>query len=179
MHAGEVPGAGQVHIPGPACRAGRGLIGMYRRGGLQQHPDPAGEPARLHQPGGPAADQVRGLRAGLRPVAGPGPHMRGQFPGGDRPAARALLRLRHVLGDLRRRRRGDVSDLVPPLRRHRHPGQVRAAPPALRRRPLDRVIRIIHQAHRRSGIARLLTRPPFPALAQRPVSAFLPVRVIR
>ena len=48
-------------------------------------------------------DQVRSLRAGLRPVAGPRPHVRGQLALGDRPAARALLGLRHVLGDLRRR----------------------------------------------------------------------------
>ena len=60
--------------------------------------------------------------------AGPRPHVRGQRPFGDRPAAGALFRLRHVLSDLRRRRRLDVSDLMPPLRCHRRPGQ---APPHL------------------------------------------------
>ena len=60
--------------------------------------------------------------------AGPRPHVRGQRPCGDRPAAGALFRLRHVRSDLRRRRRLDVSDLMPPLRCHRRPGQ---APPHL------------------------------------------------
>ena len=208
MHAGQVAGAGQVHVPGPAGRAGRGLISMYRRGGPQQLANPVHEPARLHQHGGlpadpghppgrdpdagqlaqqqrrPAdgdvvtADQVRGLRAGLRPVAGPGPGMRGQLPGGDCPAPGAFLRLRHVLGDLRRRRRLDVRDLVTALRRDRRPGQVRAASAAQRRRAVDGLIRIIHQVHRHPRIARLLSRPPFPALAQRPVAAFLLIRAI-
>ena len=83
---------------------------MDRRGRLQQLPHPVHEPAALHQPGGPAADaghppsryrdagqlaqhqrgpvdrdvvaadQVRGLGAGLRPVAGASPHVRGSSP---------------------------------------------------------------------------------------------------
>src|ERR1017187_3119552 len=113
---------------------------------------------------------------GLRPVTGPRPDMRGQLPGGDRPAARALLRLRHVLGNLRRRL--DVGDLVTALRRDRRPGQARAASAARRRRAVDGLIRVIHQAHRRPGVAWLLSRPPFPALAQRTVAAFLLVRAI-
>ena len=56
MQAGEVAGAGQVDVPGPAGRAGRGLIGVHRRSGPQQVPDAAGEPASFHQGGGPAAD---------------------------------------------------------------------------------------------------------------------------
>jgi len=66
-------------------------------------------------PGG----QVRGLRAGLRPEAGPRPHVRGQIALGDRPAPGTLFGLRHILGDLRRQHRGDVGYLVAPLRRHR------------------------------------------------------------
>lgn len=38
-----------------------------------------------------AVDQVRGTCTGLRPVAGVGPHVRGQLPGADRPAPGALL----------------------------------------------------------------------------------------
>ena len=209
MQAGQVAGAGQVDVPGPAGRAGRGLIGADRRGGLQQIPDAVGEPAGLHQGGGPAADpghppgrdrhagelaqqhggpvdgdvvaadQVRGLRAGFRPVTGPRPHTRGKLPGRHRPAARALLRLRHVLHDLRRRCRLDVGDLVTALRHHRYPGQVRAALAARRGRALDRVVRIICQIHRQPGIARLLSRPSSSPFAQRPVAALLPVRAIR
>ena len=126
-----------------------------------------------------AADQVRGLGTGLRPVTGPRPHMRGKLSGRHRPAARAFLRLRHVLDDLRRRGRRDVGDLMAALRRNRRRCQVRAAPAARRRRALDRLIRIIHQVHRQPGIARLLSRPPVPSLPQRPVAALLPVRAIR
>ena len=83
-------------------------------------------------------DQVRGLRAGLRPVTGPRPHVRRQLALGDRPAARAFLGLRHVLGHLRRRRRPDVGDLMAALRRHRLAGQARPAPAARRRREPNR-----------------------------------------
>ena len=65
------------------------------------------------------------------------PHVRGHLPGGDYPASGALLRLRHVLRDLRRRRRLDVGDLVAALRRDRRPGQVRAAPAAGQRRAVE------------------------------------------
>ena len=125
------------------------------------------------------AVQVRGPRAGLRPEAGPRPHVRRQLALGDRPAARALLGLRHVLGHLRRRRRLDIGDLMPALRRHRLGGQVRAAPAAIRRRELQPVIGVIHQAHRRPRIARLLARPPLPPLPQRPVPALLLIRAVR
>jgi len=209
MHAGQVPGAGQVHVPGPARRPGRGLIGVQGGGGLQQLPDPVHEPAGLHQRGRPAADpgyspggngdaselaqqqrrpvyrnvvaggQVRGLRAGLRPEAGTGPDLRGQLSFGDRPAARAFLGLRHILSDLRRRRRLDVGDLMTALHHDRLAGQARAAPAARRRRALEPLIRVIHQAHRRPRAARLLTRPPFPPLPQRPVRALLLIRAVR
>ena len=182
---------------------------MHRRRGPQQLPDPLHEPAAPDQRGGlppdaghpprgdPQAgelaqqqrrpvnrdvmpgDQVRGLRAGLRPVAGPRPHVRGQLALGDRPAARALLRLRHVLGDLRRRRRLDVGDLVAALRRHRLAGQARAAPAALRRRVLQPLVRVIDQPHRRPRLARLLPRPPFPPLPQGPVPGLLLIRAVR
>ena len=88
--------------------------------------------------------QVRGVRAGLRPEAGPRPHVRRQLALGHRAAARALLGLRHVLGDLRRRRRLDVRDLVTALRRHRHPRQARPAPAARRWRAEDPA----HPGHR-------------------------------
>ena len=67
----------------------------------------------------------------FRPVAGPRPHARRQFSLADRAAARAHLRLRHVLGDLRRRRGLNAGDLMAALREDLLPGQVRAAPPAL------------------------------------------------
>jgi hypothetical protein len=66
--------------------------------------------------------------------------MRGQLARGDRPAARTLFGLRHVLGDLRRRGRLDVGDLVTPLCRHRLGGQARAAPAARRGRELQPLI---------------------------------------
>ena len=116
-----------------------------------------------------AAGQVRGLRAGLRPVAGSRPDMRRELALGHRPAARALLRLRHVLGDLRLRGRPDIGDLMPPRRRHRLAGQARAAAAARRRRAVIALIRVIEQAHRHPGITRLLTRPPLPPLPQRPI----------
>jgi hypothetical protein len=90
-----------------------------------------------------AAGQVRGLRAGLRPEAGPGPHVRRQLTLGEGPAARALPGLRHVLGDHRRRRRLDAGDLVAALHQHRHPGQARAAPAARRRGELQPLIGVI------------------------------------
>ena len=195
--------------PIPPAGAGRGLVRVHRRRGPQQLPHPLHEPAGPDQRGGLPPDpghpprrdpeagelaqqqrrpvnrdvmpggQVRGLRAGLRPVAGPRPHVRGQLPLGDRPAARALLRLRHVLGDPRRRRRLDVGDLVAALRRHRLAGQARAAPAALRRRELQPLVRVIDQPHRRPRLARLLPRPPFPPLPQRPVPALLLIRAVR
>ena len=82
---------------------------------------------------------------------------------------RALLRLRHVLGDLRLRGRPDIGDLMPPRRRHRLAGQARAAAAARRRRAVIALIRVIDQAHRHPGITRLLTRPPLPPLPQRPI----------
>jgi hypothetical protein len=97
--------------------------------------------------------------------------MPGQLTGADRPAARAFLGLRQVLG--RRRRWGDVGDLVAPLRRHRRGGQVRAAPAAHQRRARDDFVGIIDQLHGRSRLARLLSRLPSPALTQRPVPALL------
>ena len=105
--------------------------------------------------------------------------MRGKLSGCHRPAARAFLRLRHVLDDLRRRGGRDVGDLMAALRRNRRRCQVRAAPAARRRQALDRLIRIIHQIDRQPGIARLLSRPPVSSLPQRPVAALLPVRAIR
>ena len=131
--------------------AGRGFIGVDRRGGPQELADPVHEPAVPDQRGGPgpdpghppgggrdpgelaqqhrgpvnrdvmAAGQVRAVRAGLRPVAGPRPDMRRELALGHRPAVRALLRLRHVLGDLRLRGRPDIGDLMPPRRRRRLP----------------------------------------------------------
>ena len=160
----QAGGAGQVHVPDPGGRPGRGLVRVHGRRGRQQLPHALHEPARLHQRGGLAADpghpacrdrdsgelaqqqrgpvdgdvvpggQVRGLRAGLRAEAGPRPHVRGQLALGEGPAARALFRLRHVLGDLRRRRRLDVGDLMAALRRHRLVRQPRAAPAARLRR---------------------------------------------
>ena len=126
-----------------------------------------------------AGGEARGLRAGLRPEAGPRPHVRGQLPLGDRPAARALLRLRDVLGHLRRRRRLDIGDLVAALRRHRLPGQARAAPPARRRRVLQPLIRVINEPHRRSRLARLLPWPPLPPLPQGPVPRLFLIRAVR
>ena len=197
-----------MHVPGAARRAGRGLIRVHRRSRLQQLPDPVHEPAGLHQRGGPAADpghppggdgdpgqlaqqqrgpvhrdvvpdgQVRGLRAGLRPEAGPRPHVRGQLARGHRPAPAALLGLRHVLGDPRRRRRDDIGDLMTALRRHRRPGQARAAPAARGRREHKPLIRVIDEVHRRPRIARLLARPPLPPLPQRPVRALLLIRAV-
>ena len=162
--------------------AGRGFIGVDRRGGPQELADPVHEPAIPDQRGGPgpdpghppgggrdpgelaqqhrgpvnrdvmAAGQVRGVRAGLRPVAGPRPDMRRELALGHRPAARALLRLRHVLGDLRLRGRPDIGDLMPPRRRRRLPGQARAAAAARRRRAVIALIRVIEQAHCHPGI---------------------------
>ena len=88
--------------------------------------------------------------------------MRRELALGHRPAARALFRLRHVLGDLRLRGRPDIGDLMPPRRRHRLAGQARAAAAARRRRAVIALIRVTGQAHRHSGITRLLTRPPLP-----------------
>jgi hypothetical protein len=104
--------------------------------------------------------------------------MRRELALGHRAAARALLRLRHVLGDLRLRGRLDIGDLMPPRRRHRLPGQARAAAAARRRRAVIALIRVIEQAHRHPGITRLLTRPPLP---QRPIRAplLLLMRAIR
>ena len=208
MHVRQVRGAGQVHVPHPAGRAGRGLVGVHRRGGLQQLPDSVHEPAARDQGGGLTADaghpargdpgaghlaqqhrrpahgnvvpagQVRGLRASLRPEAGPRPHERRQRALGHRPAARALLRLRHVLRHHRRRRRPDVGDLVTALRQHLHTTQVLPALPARRRREPEPGIRIIGEPHRRPGIARLLARPPFPPLPQRPVPALFLIRTV-
>jgi hypothetical protein len=124
------------------------------------------------------AGQVRGLRAGLRPEAGAGTDVRGQRALGDRPAAGAFLSLRHVLGDPRRRRRGDAGDLMTTLRQHRCPGQARAAPAARRRRELEPLVRVIDQVHRRPRLARLLARPPLPRIPQRPVGALL-IRAVR
>ena len=201
MHAGQVPGAGQVHIAGPARRAGRRLVSVHRRSRLEHLPDPVHEPARLDQRGGPAADpghpprrdgdpgqlaqqqrgpvdrdvvaggQVRGLRAGLRPEAGAGTDIRGQLARGDHPAAGPFLSLRHVLGDPRRRRRGDVGDLMTALRQHRCPGQARTAPAGRRRREREPLVRVSCQVHRRPRFARLLARPPLPPVPQRPVGA--------
>ncbi len=70
MHVGEIPSAGQVHVPGPARRAGRGLIGMHRRGGLQQLLHPVRE-GRLRQPGGPAADADAVIHQYAYPRLGP------------------------------------------------------------------------------------------------------------
>ena len=123
--------------------------------------------------------EVSGLRAGLRPVAGPRPHVRRQLPLSDRPAARALLRLRHVLGHLRRRRRLDIGDLVAALGRHRLPVQARAAAAARRRRVLQPLVRVINELHRRSRLARLLPRPPFSPLPQGPVPRLLLIRAVR
>ena len=97
--------------------------------------------------------------------------MRRELALGHRPAARALFRLRHVLGDLRLRGRPDIGDLMPPRRRHRLAGQARAAAAARRRRAVIALIRVTGQAHRHSGITRLLTRPPLPPLPQRPIRA--------
>jgi hypothetical protein len=182
---------------------------MDRGGRLQQLPHPVREPAGLHQCVGPAADaghppgrdrdagqlakqqggpvdgdvvadgQVRGLGAGLRPVAGAGPHVRGQLPDADRPAPGALLGLRHVLDDLRRRGGLDTGDLMAAPGSNRRGRQVRAAPAAHARRAVDALIGGTGQAHRRSGIAGLLSRLPFPPLPQRTVPAPLPVRAIR
>ena len=60
---------------------------------------------------------------------------------------------------------------MPPRRRHRLPGQARAAPAARRWRAVMALIRVIGQAHRHPGITRLLTRPPLPPLPQRPIRA--------
>jgi len=67
----------------------------------------------------------------------------------------------------------DVGDLMPALRRHRLGGQVRAAPPARRRRELQALIGVINQEHRRPLLTRLLARPAIPPLPQRPVPALL------
>jgi hypothetical protein len=85
----------------------------------------------------------------------------------------------HVLGDLRRRRRGDVSDLMTALRRHRLAGQARPAPAAHRRRAPDPLIRVIGKLHRRPRLARLLAGPPPAPLPQRPVPALLLIRAVR
>ena len=60
---------------------------------------------------------------------------------------------------------------MPPRRRHRLPGQARAAPAARRWRAVIALIRVIGQIHRHPGITRLLTRPPLPLLPQRPIRA--------
>ena len=198
-----------MHVPGAARSAGRGLVGVDGRCCPQQLADPVHEPAVFDQRGCPgpdashppsgsrdpgelaqqhrgpvnrnvmAAGQVRSLGAGLRPDAGPRPHVRRQVSLGDLPTARALLGLRHILPDLRLRRRLDVGDLMTALRRHRFPGQIQAAPPAHRRRAVKAFIRVIDQAHRHPGITRLLSRPPLPPLPQRPVRAPLLIRAVR
>ena len=175
----------------------------------QQLPDPVREPAGPDQRGGLPADaghppggdreagelaqhqrgpvnrdvvaggQVRGLRGCLRPEAGPRPHVHRQPALGDRPAARALLRLRHVLGDPRRRRRLDVGHLVAALRHGRLAGQALPAPAARGRREEQPLVRVIDQAHRRPRLARLLPGPPFPPLPRRPVPALLLIRAVR
>ncbi len=212
VHVRQPPGAGQVDIAQAAGGAGRGLVRVDRLrlpqqprhqvreaaridqgGGLRPHPgDPPGggpQPGQLrHQLRRPAhgdivpARQEGRLSVRFRPVAGPRPHARRQFSLADRAAARAHLRLRHVLGDLRRRRGLNVGDLVAALREDLLPGQVRAAPPALRRRVPEPVRRVVHQAHRRARLARLLpddVEESFPArrstastrAASRPFSA--------
>jgi hypothetical protein len=113
--------------------------------------------------------QVRGLRARLRPVARPRPHMLRQLTPGHRPTARAPFGLRHMLGHLRRRCRLDVGDLMAALRRHRFIGQVSAAPAAGGRRVLEPLIRIIDELHRRPGLGRMLSGGPPSPLPQRPV----------
>jgi hypothetical protein len=127
-----------------------------------------------------SGDQVRGLRRRFRPVAGPRPHVRGKLALGDRPAARALLRLRHILGHLRRRGRLDAGDLVAALRGDLLAGQARAAAPALRRRALQPLVRVVDQPHRGPRLTRLLPWPPLPPLPQRPVPRLLLlIRAIR
>ena len=61
-----------------------------------------------------------------------------------------------MLGDLGRRRGLNVGDLVAALREDALALQARAAGPALRRRVEEPVIRVIHQLHRGTGLARLL-----------------------
>ena len=112
-------------------------------------------------------------RAGLRPEAGPRPHVRRQLALGDRPAARALLGLRHVLGHLQRLHRSiSVTDARPGTSPARRPGPPRH-PRQSASRKLQPLIGVIHQAHRRPRIARLVARPPLPPLPQRPVPALL------
>ena len=146
VHVRQPPCAGQVDVAQAAGGAGRGLVRVDRLrlpqqprhqvreaaridqgGGLRPHPGhpPSGgpQPGQLrHQLRRPAhgdivpAGQQGRLSVRFRPVAGPRPHARRQFSLADRAAARAHLRLRHVLGDLRRRRGLNVSDLVAALR---------------------------------------------------------------
>ena len=114
----------------------------------------------------------------LRAEAGPRPHPRGQLPLGDLPAARTPLRLRHVLGDLRLRRRQDVSDLVTARRENLLGRQPRPALAAFRGRVPEPALRVIHELHRRARLARLLPRSALAFLPQRPVARLLLKRAI-
>src|SRR6185312_2499853 len=98
---------------------------------------------------------------------------------GDRSAARAVLGLRDVLGDPRRRSGPDVGDLVTALRGDRLAGQALPAAAALHGREEQPLVRVVHQPHRRAGLAGLLPRRTLPLLAQRPVLRLLPERAVR
>ena len=175
----------------------------------QQFPDPVREPAALDEHGGLAADrrhpprgdrdpgklaeqqrrpvnghvmaddQVRGLRVRLRPEAGARPHVRGHLALGDLPAARAGLRLRHVLRDPRRGSGRNVGDLVTALRGGRLAAEGLPAAAALRGREEQTLVRVAGQPHSGAGLAGLLPRRPLPLLPQRPVLRLLPERAVR
>jgi hypothetical protein len=90
-----------------------------------------------------AADQVRRVRPGLRPVHHPAGHIRRDLPGAGRLTARAHPGDLPVPGDVRRGRRGDVPPPPALCARRRLPGQVPAAPAAFRGRALDGFIRVV------------------------------------
>jgi hypothetical protein len=167
-------------VPGSAGGAGRGFIGVDRRRGPPGPRPPGGgrDPGELAQHRGPvnrdvmAAGQVRGLRAGLRPVAGSRPDMRRELALGHRPAARALLRLLHVLGAFRLRGWPDIGDLMPPRRRHRLAGQARAAAAARRRRAVIALIMRAIRGRRARGRGRVLARLPLKLINPRRSRSF-------
>ena len=136
VQVSEVTGAGHAGVRQALRGPGGGLISVQRRGGAQQRRGVLHERRqrggcaaadRGHPPGrdldprhlaqqqrGPqyrhvmAADQVRRVRPGLRPVHHPAGHIRRDLPGAGRLTARAHPGDLPVPGDVRRGRRGDV-----------------------------------------------------------------------
>ena len=210
MHVRQPLRAGQVHVTQAPGRAGRGLVcvdrlrffqqagdqvheaaGLHQGGALRPH---AGDPAQRHadpgqfghqhrRPSGRdvvPAGQVRRLRMNLRPEGRSRPDPGRQGALGHRPAARAPLRLRDMLGDLGFRCRQDAGDLVAPRGEDLLAFQARPASCTFRGRVPVPVPRVIDQLHRGAGLARLLARSPLALLPQGPVPRrLLLIRAVR